>query len=106
MKLMRSDQPEYFNVRARHSTLYPVDLPEFLPIEQVQQMVMKFQEILCKQLDIMLDTQVTVQSTSSNHCHTSSGESMSGLSVGTNKSGKTDLLQGSQPEPFEAARIM
>jgi hypothetical protein len=44
------DSTNLFNVHGRHTTLYPVELPLWLPDNAVEQMVTRFKAILLEQL--------------------------------------------------------
>jgi hypothetical protein len=47
--------------RGSHSTIYPVELPEWLPYEFVEEMTKRFQKHLREEIEIMLDGATTKQ---------------------------------------------
>jgi hypothetical protein len=47
--------------RGSHSTIYPVELPEWLPYEIVEEMKKRFQKHLREEIEIMLDGATTKQ---------------------------------------------
>ena len=85
-----SDNPADFEVRGRHPTVYPVDLPPWLPINIVNSMLTRFKALLRKELVEMLAAAKASEekgeagdSSSTRHHHTQSGLSdisdMSGM---------------------------
>jgi len=77
-----SDQAQ-FQVRARHSTLYPVELPENVPQSVVQKVVERFQCQLRVQLERMVrlyEASNVRQASKGYHHHSKSMESDSGFS--------------------------
>jgi hypothetical protein len=53
MDVLRGREKDHFLVHSRHSTVYPVELPPWLPKDACQEMVFRFQKHLFAQLQIM-----------------------------------------------------
>jgi len=97
--VLKKVEPSHFNVRARHPTLHPVELPDFLPKKVIDMMVQRFRHLLCIQLETMLQNHHMEET----YCP-ESPESLSGLSIDTNESEKSDLQEGSSSEHMQESR--
>jgi len=74
--------PSDFIIRGDHSTLYPVELPPWLPTDTLEKMVHLFKLYLYRELVAMKDPEAS----ESGHSHTPSLESDSGYSTTTSMS--------------------
>jgi hypothetical protein len=89
MDVLRGEKKDQFMVRSRHSTVYPLELPGWLPLDACQEMVNRFQKHLSLQLQTMAlghRNASTIVGFKSMHRRTTSTESDSGLSVATDAS--------------------
>lgn len=89
MDVLRGEKKDQFMVRSRHSTVYPLELPGWLPLDACQEMVNRFQKHLSLQLQTMVLGQrnaSNIVSVKSMHRRTTSTESDSGLSAATDAS--------------------
>ena len=83
MAVLRGDKHDQFMVRSRHSTVYPLQLPPWLPLDVCQEMVNRFWNHLLRQLETMVSGHRDASSFGSfkkMHRRTTSLESDSGLS--------------------------
>jgi len=95
--LRRSETPhDRFLVSGCHSTLYPVELPDWLPANVVEAMMTQFQDHLRRELKVMLNPK-SKSTTGPIHRTT---ESESGLSVSSSNTGDE---QGSRFKAYEKA---
>ena len=74
---------EDFEVRGRHTTIYPVELPPWLPTEYMEQMVTRLRKYLTDELIIMMaqDADSEEAEASETHSRTPSLQSDSGYST-------------------------
>jgi hypothetical protein len=84
MEILRGDS-EDFRVRGRHTTMFPVGLPSWLPIDVLQQMVDRFKKFLLDELVTMVQSSERLASTR-RHNRNPSQQSESGLSVASDES--------------------
>ena len=95
MCVLRGDEPDLFGVRARHSTLYPVELPHWLPSEVAEEMVQRFRKYLRCQLEVMVKDHNQKPATAGQqkkiHRRTVTVESDSAFSIATEASQRSDL---------------
>jgi len=82
-----------FGVRGRHPTVCAVDLPPWLPLEALSQMVACFEEILKHQIFTMM------MQKKKHHRRTSSGQSDSATSTGSHKDG--DRVDGADWNEYD-----
>ena len=75
MDIFRDDDHE-FRLRGRHPTVFPVQLPPWLPHDVLLNMISRFQYFLLDQIYIMMSPRVM-------HYRTPSQQSQSAISTGT-----------------------
>ena len=102
MAVLRGDAENQFLVRSGNPTVYPIELPPWLPQSACEQMVDRFQKHLCTQLESMVSMDRATKSDASSlsivaaykkgHCHTLSIESDSDLSTTTSASDHSNDL--------------
>jgi hypothetical protein len=78
LELLGRDQP--ISLRGRHSTIYPVELPKWLPPEIVDKMNERFQRHLGQEIRIMLKGAQQLEGVTTRNRHVSH-ESESNISV-------------------------
>jgi hypothetical protein len=115
MAVLRGGAQDQFMIRRGHSTVYPLELPPWVPQSVCEQMVDKFRKHLNTQLDLMVSTHEQAASGlglseslskmvgyAKGHRHTPSNLSMiesdSGLSTVTSASDHSKDLATSVPE--------
>ena len=108
MCVLRAEAPGQFNVCARHSTLYPVELPECLPEGVVQTMVMNFRIYLCWQLKVMVQRHQQSTPQLSNiigHRSMKSVDSDSGFTIKSEMTERSDLQKDGWSGDVSNARV-
>ena len=90
MEILRGNDPSNFQVRGRHTTVYPVALPAFLPIDVVRGLVKRYRLILLSELQVMMsrEQRKVAKQDEIRHVRNLSRQSDAGLSVSSDKSGK------------------
>jgi hypothetical protein len=73
---------EMYKIRGRHSTVYPVQLPNWSSPDVVKELIKRFGSYLRRELDIMRSSHIWVQSfqartSKSGHAHSPSLQSVS-----------------------------
>jgi hypothetical protein len=101
MEALRTNgNSDVFKVRSCHPTVYPVELPVWLPKE-----VQKFRGYLVEQLQIMdLKNYLRGPGPFLGHRHTYSIESDSGLSIASGVTESSDLQAGEAEDDMSTAR--
>ena len=95
LSILRPD--DAFHVRGHHSTVYPVELPSWLPDDTVQEMLDRFTNFLSREITTMIAEDRIAQK--QGHLRTTSLESNSGLSVASDDSDQFDLAKGIDAPP-------
>lgn len=80
--MLKGDE-EDLNVRGRHSTPFPVQLPAWLPREVVKEMVSIFEIFVLEELSVLGKNSL------STHSRKLSLQSQTGVSIGSDDSGST-----------------
>ena len=108
MFVLRAEAPGQFNVHARHSTLYPVELPECLPEGVVQTMVKNFRVYLCLELKAMVQRHQQSTPQLSNiigHRSMKSVDSDSGFTITSETTERSDLQKDVWSGDLSNARV-
>src|ERR1700735_2738385 len=72
IKILRNNDSTNFHLDGHHKTLFQVELPEWLPLEIVVKLTSRFEEILLKQIE-------TIMQRHKRHAINPSGQSGDGL---------------------------
>jgi len=104
MKVLRTNgDSDVFNIRSRHPTVYPVELPVWLPKEVCTAMVRKFQGHLVEQLQFM-DLRNYLRGPGPFLNSTYSIESDSGLGITSSVTESSDLQAGEADDDMSTTR--
>jgi hypothetical protein len=93
-----TEHMDHFSVLGRHSWLYPVDLPEWLPVELVNKMLNTFKAFLVKEFQSLLKAESKAANVERGHKSTVSTDS-----TGSGKSGMT--MSSSHSDPHIPSRV-
>ena len=83
-----------FSVRGYHNTFYPVDLPDWLPLDVVKTMVKRFENYFLAELTHFILTVMkakTMKQQKKGHLSTESGDSFLSVSSGSSLPGPADV---------------
>jgi|HubBroStandDraft_3_1064219.scaffolds.fasta_scaffold42557_4 hypothetical protein len=97
LDVLRRDEgdPGHFRARGRHTTVYPVELPQWLPPRVCLEMVNRFRSHLRNQLAYMVSRQKSpVKLNFRQHSRTHSVESDSSFNTTSSKGDESEVLVG------------
>lgn len=96
LKIFRDDElrGDVFNVRGRHSSLYLMELPPWLPSDALDSLLLRFRELSGQELSKMIEN---LKGLGPGHKRTPSGDSDAAISI--NSDPEEELEHGPERDP-------